>query len=547
MKPTHRLSALVVTALLSVMVPSQTVPRTTPDSVPAPARAAAAVRAPACDTATTVVVDTGSVCGTTGDGLRSWLGVPYAAPPVGDLRWAPTQRHEPWDGVLQTTERGSPCPQAPLLGQASENEDCLKLNIVVPADAGGGKLAVMVEFHGGGFRFGAPSDGSYLVRNGKIIHVGVGYRLGIFGYLSHRAFGKNSGNYALSDQQESLRWVRRNIAKFGGDPDNVTIFGASAGGSSVCAHTASPTAKGLFQKGIVQSGEYNSLRGVNTIWQPQDCKAELPSQEEAQRAGSRFATALGCADDGDAGACLRAKPVKALLDQSDGGLGENSGTIAPIVDGRILTMSPAQAFAKGKVNKVSWMHGVGRDEVQLPVANTPEEYERLVRQQYGPLAPEVFERYPLKRYPAPSAFIAYRTIVADSNSVCPALLNDQRLAKRIPVFAFQVDNADAPPLFFLDQTKPNGAYHISEIPLLYGPGTDYTANQRSFGAQLVAQWTGFARTGDPTVDGTPYWPKYTPSDPAVMSLVPAGDSVTTREIARQHHCSFWNRHAPFVD
>ncbi|MEU8321985.1 carboxylesterase family protein [Nonomuraea sp. NPDC048881] len=520
------LSALVVIASLSLTTPpSQAAPR----------------GAPACAPGTTVTTDSGQVCGIAGEGLRSWLGIPYAAPPVGDLRWTPARRATPWPGVFSGTGRGSPCPQAELLGSPSEDEDCLKLNVAAPE--GARNLPVMVEFHGGGFRYGAPSDGSYLAKAGDVVHVGVGYRLGVLGFLSHRAFGRNAGNYALSDQQEALRWVRRNIARFGGDPGNVTIFGASAGGSSVCAHTASPTAKGLFEKGIVQSGEYNSLRGVNTFWQPQDCKAELPTQAEAQAQGGRFAAALGCEQAADPAACLRAKPVKALLDQSGDGLGPDRGTIAPIVDGRILTMSPSRAFARGKVNKVALMHGVGRDEVQLPAANTPAEYETLVRRQYGPLAPEVLARYPLARFPAPAAFIAYRTIVADSNSVCPALLNDERLAAHLPVFAFQVDNADAPPLFFLDRTKPNGAFHISEAPFLYSDVKDLDANQRSFGAQLVAQWTGFARTGDPTAEGTPLWPRYTRTDPAVMSLAPAGDSQVTREIARQHQCAFWNKEA----
>ncbi|WP_214409444.1 carboxylesterase/lipase family protein [Sphaerisporangium fuscum] len=531
MKPRYGLSALVALALLGTMTPSQAAP----------------LAAPACAPGTTVTTDTGQVCGTTGDGVRSWLGVPYAEPPVGELRWTPAKAHEPWTGVLPATERGGSCPQGALLGSPSENEDCLKLSIVTPADVGAGKLAVMVEFHGGGFRFGAPGDGSYLAKAGQVVHVGVGYRLGVFGFLSHRAFGPHSGNYALSDQQEALRWIRRNIARFGGDPGNVTIFGASAGGSSVCAHTVSPTARGLFQKGIVQSGEYNSLRGVDTMWQPQDCKAELPTLAEAQRAGDRFAAALGCEPAADVAACLRAKPVKALLDQSADGLGPDRGTIAPIVDGRILTVSPGRAFAEGKVNKVTLMHGVDRDEVQLASATTPAEYEKLVRQQYGPLAPQVFARYPLARFPEPSAFIAYRTIVADSNSVCPALLNDRRLARHLPVYAFEVDNTDAPPLFFLDRTKPNGSFHVSEAPFLYGPAPDLDANQRTFGAQLVAQWTGFARTGNPTVDGTPDWPRYTGSDPAVMSLAPAGDSTATREIGRQHQCAFWNQHTPYGD
>ncbi|TDD94656.1 carboxylesterase/lipase family protein [Actinomadura rubrisoli] len=515
-------------------------------AVPSAAGGAVLKAAPACTDGTTVQTDRGPVCGTIAGGVKTWLGVPYAAPPVGARRWAPPEPAAQWTAPIQATERGNPCPQPQGLGPGSTNEDCLKVHIVAP-EKSDKPLPVMVELHGGGFRLGGPSDGTHLVKNGGVLHVGVGYRLGIIGFLAHQAFGKNAGNYAIQDQQAALRWVQKNIARFGGDPNNVTIFGASAGGSSVCAHTASPTAKGLFHRGIAQSGEYNSLRGVDTQWQPQDCKAVLPTEEQASAAGARFASALGCKDAADAAACLRAVPVQKLLEQAGNGIGPDRGTQGPVVDGKVLPMSPGQAFAAGKVNDVALMHGVDRDETQLRAANTAAEYEAFVREQYGTLAPEVFKRYPLARYPDPSAFIAYRTIVADSNSVCPALLNDERLARRIPVFAYQTDNADAPPMFFLDKTKPNGSYHISESPFLspFPNSPELTANQKAFGVQLTAQWTGFARTGNPTVDGTPYWPRFTPTDPDVMSLVPAGDSQLTREISRQHHCAFWNEHTPF--
>lgn len=255
-------------------------------AVSAPAEAQGE-KAPACADGTTVRTDKGPVCGTAGDGVRSWRGIPYAAPPLGELRWAPTEPHESWTTPLEATQPSSPCPQPPGLGPGSVNEDCLKLDVVAPEKTGGKPLPVMVELHGGGFRLGAPSDGTHLVKEGGVINVGVHYRLGIFGFMAHEGFGKHAGNYALRDQQAALRWVRRNIARFGGDPRNVTIYGASAGGSSVCANTASPKAKGLFRKGISQSGEYNSLRGVDVQWQPQDCKAELPGEEEAQQAGAR--------------------------------------------------------------------------------------------------------------------------------------------------------------------------------------------------------------------------------------------------------------------
>ncbi|MFI0367905.1 carboxylesterase/lipase family protein [Actinomadura sp. 1N219] len=517
----------------------------TADAAPGAAPGGAG-KALVCADGTTVQTDKGPVCGGIADGVKTWLGVPYATPPLRNLRWAPPQPAAPWTNTLEATAAGPTCPQPPGLGQGSTNEDCLRLNVTAPEKTDGKPLPVMVEFHGGGFRFGAPSDGKHLVKNGGVLHVGVRYRLNIFGFMSDKAFGENSGNYAFRDQQASLRWVQANIAKFGGDPKNVTIYGASAGGSSVCANAASPTAKGLFHKGIPQSGEYNSRRGADVQWQPQDCMADLPTRDEAQQAADRFAAAVGCANTADRAACLRAVPVQRLLDQTGRGVGADVGTQGPVVDGEVLPVSPAQAFAEGKVNDVTLMHGVDRDETQLPAANTPAEYQANIRQQYGDAADEVMKLYPLERFPDPSPFIAYRTIVADSNSVCPALINDQRMAKHIKVFAYQTDNADAPPMFFLDATKPNGSYHISESIFLSPFGnTTLTPNQASFGKQLTAQWTGFARTGNPTVDGTPLWTPFTESDQGVMSLVPAGDSEMTREIGRQHHCDFWKKYMPF--
>ncbi|MBB5858333.1 carboxylesterase/lipase family protein [Amycolatopsis umgeniensis] len=503
--------------------------------------------APACSPGTTVVTDDGPVCGVAGADVRSWQGIRYAAPPVGGLRWKPPRRSAPWTEPFAATAEGNQCAQPAGAGPGSEDEDCLNLTVRVPAKAGPGPFAVMVQIHGGGFLLWKPQDASRLVTAGNVISVEVNYRLGIFGFLAHEAFGEHAGNYGLQDQQAALRWVQRNIARFGGDPHNVTIYGASAGGSSVCAHTVSPSSAGLFQRGISESGEYNSLLGVDTVWQAQDCKAKLPTEKQAQRAGARFAAAVGCGVAAEAAACLRGASAAALLKQAGHGREPDSGTIAPIVNGTTLPMSPGEAFATGRVNDVSLMHGVARDETQLPSASTPADYNRLVNQQYGEHANAVRRTYPLVRFPAPAPFLAFRTIVADSNSVCPSALNNERLARHIPVYAYQMDDTDVPPQFFLDPTKPNGAYHIAEWLLLLPDGVKLNANQQVLSDQLVAQWTGFARTGDPTVDGTPRWEPYTEDNPVIMSLNAAGDSQLTTEIPRQHRCEkLWDPLTPFT-
>ncbi|WUI01233.1 carboxylesterase family protein [Spirillospora sp. NBC_00431] len=513
------------------------------------ATAAPAAAPPPCSDGTLVQTDSGPVCGLDGDGVKNWLGVPYAAPPTGNLRWEPPARHPGWTEPVQATEPGSACPQPSDFRPGSTDENCLKLDVRVPENAGAGPLPVMVQLHGGGFRLGTPSNGTRLATAGKVIQVEVRYRLGIIGFLSHQALGANAGNYGIEDQQAALGWVKRNIARFGGDAGNVTIFGPSAGGSSVCANMASPTAQGLFNKGIIESGEYNSLRGVHATWQAQDCAAKLPTQAEAQAAGARFATAVGCGSAADVAACLRQVPVQTLLDAAGDGLGPNSGTMAPIVDGKTLTRSPGQAFALGEFNKVPVIHGVARDESQIRPADTPQAFEAQVRSQYGEYAPKVLKRYPLSEYPEPSAFIAARTVLADSTSVCPALLNDRRLAKHVPVYAYRFDDTNPPPLPFVDATKPAGAFHVGEFSYLYHgtfpnqPALD--PNQKALQAQLTSQWTGFARTGDPNVTGTPRWKPFTTEKQAQMSLLPAGTSRMTREISWPHHCDFWHELAPF--
>ncbi|MFD9893627.1 carboxylesterase/lipase family protein [Amycolatopsis sp. NPDC059027] len=513
--------------------------------LPTGATATAPGTPPPCAVGTDVVTADGPVCGVSGNGVTSWLGIRYAAPPTGELRWRAPRPVAPWTEPFPATTPGNLCPQPARQGPRQTNEDCLNLDVRVPRDAGPGPLPVMVQIHGGGFLLFGPHDAGHLAATGRVISVEIHYRLGIMGFFAEEALGPHSGNYAFQDQQAALRWVQRNIARFGGDPHNVTIYGGSAGGSSVCAQTVSPGARGLFHRGISQSGQYNSLFGHDTTWQAQDCKARWPTESEAQRAGARFTAAVGCAQAADVARCLRAVPVERLLAQAGDGMKADSGTIAPVVDGVTIPLSPAEAFEEGEVNPVRLMIGVDRDDVQLPLPDTPQQYEELVRQQYGELAPAVFARYPLERFPEPSAFLAYRTIVADSNSVCPALRTARHLARRLTVYAYQVDDTDSPPAWFLDQSKPNGAFHVSENTFLYLPANvTLTPNQAAYGRQIVAQWTGFARTGNPTVTGTPRWIPYTPTDPAVMSLQPAGDSVLTREIGDQHQCGFWDSVSP---
>jgi para-nitrobenzyl esterase len=535
-----------------------------------------------CTSGTLVQTRSGAVCGVTADGQTYYLGIPYAAPPVGRLRWRSPQPVHPWTSTYQATQRGAACatpgfpPGSPP--QAGTSEDCLNLEVEKPASVRPGqRLPVMFEIHGGGFLGEALTDnGSNFVRSGPVVYVYIRYRVGILGFLAHKALGPHSGDYGLQDQQAALRWVKRNIAAFGGNPKNVTIFGESAGGASVCDQVASPTAKGLFQRGISISGFYNF--NVNTIWWPADCKSKLHTERQAQKMGAAFAAEVGCRNARNAAACLRAVPVNTLLEKAGQLLDPTAGgAIGPIVNGTTLPMSAAQAFKRGRVNKVKLMIGVGRDEFNggiysnFPghtiVANTPAQYRQLVRQQFRSLAPTVRRLYPLRRFPAPAPFIAYRTIMADAFSVCPALVSDAQLARYIPVYAYEDDDSDSPtpvgqsltlgqppsagPAPAAAPQPPLGAFHSAINHLAHDPSASLDDNQRALQNQVLGEWTGFARTSFPTAANTPRWTPYSTFGRPMMSLKPGGDSTLTptRTISQEHHCGFWdavNRTAPWA-
>jgi para-nitrobenzyl esterase len=254
---------------------------------------AAASAAPGCASGTVIQTASGPVCGIVSGSTDEWLGIPYAAPPVGALRWQPPQPPTPWTTTLAATQFGNQCIQV-----SGGSEDCLYLNVWRPAD-NSANLPVMVHIHGGGFFNGSGNgDNTLLSQTGHEVIVSMNYRLNIFGFLADKSLGAHSGDYGLQDQQAALRWVQDNIQAFGGDPNNVTIFGESAGGSSVCDQIASPTAKGLFERGISTSGEYNTLLGTQEQaprtpedLESQDCKSALPTQAQAQAAGKNFAAA----------------------------------------------------------------------------------------------------------------------------------------------------------------------------------------------------------------------------------------------------------------
>jgi para-nitrobenzyl esterase len=508
----------------------------------------------ACAAGTTVQTADGPVCGIVQNGVHEWLGIPYAAPPVGALRWRPPQPHAPWATTLQATAYGSQCTQPASLGSpvpTTGSEDCLFVNVWAPVDANSSsQLPVMLHIHGGGFTGGSGNgNNALLAMTGHEVIVSMNYRLGIFGFLAYSALGAHSGDYGLQDQQAAMRWVQQNVAAFGGDPHNVTIYGESAGGSSVCHQIASPTAKGLFHRAISVSGEYSGLLGVPGPAFPleaQDCKAALPTQAQANRIGAGFAAAVGCTPGtSDVAACLRQVPASEVTKVAGYGFQYGGkGTIAPTINGSTLTMTLRQALRTGHVNRVLVIAGVDRDENLIAQPTTPSEYRAAVRAQYGRFAPQVLARYPLSRFYSP--YVAFRTVAADSDTVCPALTLDHELVRRMPVYGYEIDDGGAPAPSYLPADQPNGTYHIADY-FLTTPTSDLDPNLQVLQRQELVAWTTFARSGNPTGPSLPVWPKFQGKTAAqVMSLEPGGDSqvMWTRQIADIHNCGFWNKIMP---
>jgi para-nitrobenzyl esterase len=493
-----------------------------------------------------IITDKGPVSGTVVRGIHEFLGIPYAAPPVGDLRWQPPQPHAAWSAPLAATSFASHCPQVGSpFGIASTTEDCLYLNVFsrrMGPEHGKGRgpagRPVMVWIHGGALVVGESDDydPTRIVKRGDVVVVTINYRLGLFGFFAETALDAEHhllANYGLMDQQFALQWVQRNIAAFGGDPTRVTIFGESAGGLSVFSNLASPTAAGLFQRAIAESGAYQ-------ITSP------LPTLAEAESAGGTVAASLGCTSGGNAAiaACLRSQSVAAILAQ------EGSGTV-PAIDGQVLTEQLATAFATGNFNQVPVIDGSNHDEYRLFVALdfdltpagpiTDAGYPGVLAATFGAaLEPLVILQYPLSNYP--SADEAFAAAVTDPVFSCSARLADQLLSTRVPTFAYEFNDENAPELFLPPVSFPYGAAHASELQYLFklrAPlPAPLTPAQRKLSNAMIGYWTTFAASGDPNSSGTPTWPKYETLTDEFQSLVPR-TPLTETDFAADHHCSFW--------
>ena len=508
--------------------------------------------------------DNGPVRGLQTETMKKFLGIPYAAPPVGDLRWRAPQPAAPWMGVRDATQFANHCPQpATFMGAGSTTEDCLYLNVYTPAGGWhtGQGHPVMVWIHGGALVGGASDyyDPTKFVENEDVVVVTINYRLGILGYLAHQALSAESpdgasGNYGFMDQQAALEWVQRNIKNFGGDPDNVTIFGESSGGLSVHMQLASPLAAGLFDRAIIESGAYQ----LNTA-----------SLATAETRGSTFAGLMGCSNQPDVAACLRALPVSAFLAAS---LSTLAGQIAaPNVDGKVLEESIGTALQYGRFNRVPVMEGSNHDEWRLFVAASFElptgiatnttNYRARVDASFNyalsaiPFPPVpgwtvldyvVNVLYPPIPISAPGPSIALGVAGTDGIFACNSRKSIRLMANFVPVFACEFNDQTAPMSLLPPPVSgmPYGAYHAAEIPYIFNvPGSTQnplSPSQELLSRDMVSYWGHFARFGDPNSSSTPFWPQYDPAADQFQSLnLP--DPTTESGFAAAHKCSFWTK------
>ncbi|MET9422598.1 carboxylesterase/lipase family protein [Streptomyces sp. NPDC006540] len=482
----------------------------------------------------TVTTRYGQVQGKAGQTANSYLGIPYAAPPVGSQRWKPPSPPERRQGVRDATTPGNPCMQAVrsspwgnLAGPGTPSEDCLYLNVHTPAQRSLQKRPVMVWIHGGGFTVGSGTfyDGSTLAAEAGVVNVTFNYRLGAFGYLAHPGLAEESpqgmsGNYGLLDQQAALRWVRDNIAAFGGDPDNVTVFGESAGGGSVCQNLVSPRAIGLFDRAVAQSG----------------CGFPLPTQESQQDRGATWANALGCADV----ACLRTRPADQVLGASL----TPTARWTPNVDGKVLPLQVTDALERGRFHRVPVLQGTTADEGRLTVATTYDlagrqltaaGYPVAVRELYGERADEILARYPLSDHGTPAE--ALGAVLTDSQFACPQSRTAGLMAAHTRSYQYEFADRHAMDHLNLPISFPIGAPHGSEIRYVFG-GVSGTPAQNTLSDRMVGYWTNFAKTGVPYAAGAPRWNVF----PKVQTLAPEAITAGTT-FPQDHKCDLWNRPA----
>jgi para-nitrobenzyl esterase len=516
--------------------------------------------------AETVRVREGALRGArSGDGLvHIYRGVPYARPPIGDLRWRPPQPAAPWEGS-RAAEAFAPHAVQPPIRDAiaggaygATSEDCLYLNVWTTAPSREERRPVMVWFHHGAFRFGGPGipayDGEHLARNGAVV-VSVAYRLGLLGFMGHPELTAESpnaasSNYGLMDQIAALRWVQENIAAFGGDRDCVTIFGLSAGSASVNLLMASPLAKGLFHRAIGQSGALMSAAEPTVGYADM-----LQSLEGAEETGARVARALGCSSIDElrrrpAGDLVAVAPEQLLAPEAletpwrRGGHPVAHGSLDgsyPVVDGYVLPRTPFEIFRDGEQSDVPLLTGSSvRESSNLPSIPLVEDWVRLVHAEYGDDADRVLSLYPATPEDVQEVSASIR---GDRVFIWQNWEWVRQHVRSASSAGFYYHWSYVPPIAAPEEFSAimRGAYHGVELPYVFGnldamdwPWRDYDRELRD---TVTRCWLGFAATGDPNGAHVPQWRAFDLEAPQAMHF---GEAVGMGPVPRRAQMDFWD-------
>lgn len=499
-------------------------------------------------------------------GMRSYFAIPFAAPPVGDLRWTAPAPATKWTSRLEKTASAAPCLQtsASPFRLSGDSEDCLYLDVHAPT--GAGPFPVMVNLHGGAFNTGGTSvyaDPSPLVGKGVIV-VNIAYRLGAMGFLAHPALALNgaAGNYGIMDQQAGLKWVQDNIVHFAGDKNNVTVFGESAGGFSVMTHLASPGSRGLFNKAMVQSGNYGNDRQLTAAQMAATSQSIVDTALNAAK--SAGVAGVNCAAGAVTAACLRSLPDTVVRTYLANAINTAIPTMVPSVDGKVLAKSVKATFLAGENSKVPLVNGTNENEYALYIAineagrraaasppnvdpsNTgfalpAAAYAQTVA---GLLAGSGVNAntiattyYPLASYGANAAIqpsLATAAVATDLGFSCPALRTSQRVnGQGSPVWMYEFRDQTAPPAVGVANGRyylsfPQGAAHSYDLQYLYNLGDLGNNERRQLQTAMTTYWSNFAKTGNPNTGGivAATWTAFTGPDRILGLDVASGGGVT---------------------
>jgi len=465
-----------------------------------------------------VKVEGGLIQGTLEDGLRIYRGIPYAAPPVGDLRWRPPQPAPKWDGVRAADQFGRACVQTnpAIANLPAPSEDCLYLNVWTPAKRADEKLPVLVWIHGGGFVAGAPAEklyhGEWLAKKGVVV-VSIAYRLGVFGFLAHPELSAESpkhvsGNYGLLDMIAGLQWVQRNISAFGGDPKRVTIQGESAGAAAVSMLCASPLTKGLFRGAISESGgSFGPVRADAAV-------GEVEPLASAEKRGADWLSSAGVSN--------MAELRKILAEKLQAMIPRQFGWARPNMDSWVIADDQYKLYQSGQYNDVPVLVGYNSDEgAAFGNPSSQEAYVQSVRKRYEQFADKILAAYPGGETPVEKR--TARDLMRDSsfgwNTWVWARL--QTKTGKSKVFLYYFDEKAESPLG--SESTGYGARHASELPFVFRQLTEHgrpapTPKDEALSDMMRTYWTNFVKTGDPNGAGLPKWPPYSNAKPQMLHI-----------------------------